>query len=201
MPAARDIDAFEQRAARYEEGWLGRMHREIADRTADTALRYQPTPAAILDVGCGTGYLLRLLAGRCPSAAELAGIDPAPSMVATARRSTTEQPIEFAEGRAEDIPFPDGAFDLVVSTTSFDHWSDQAAGIRECGRVLRPDGHLVIADLFSRWLAPTLIGSRRTKARTPRLAGVLLRGAGFRELGWHKTGSPLIRVVVAERTE
>lgn len=170
VPAKRAVAAFEERAMRYEQRWLGRLHHEIAERTAEVALRYHPVPTAILDVGCGTGYLLRVLARRRPDAA---------------RRSTRDPRIVVAEGSAERIPFSDDAFDLVVSTTSFDHWADQAAGIRECARVVAPRGHLVLADLFSLWLAPTLIGSRRSKARTRRRAGVVLNDAGLHELGWH----------------
>ena len=50
---------------------------------------------------------------------------------------------------AEQLPYRDGSFDLVVSVTSFDHWSGQLAGLRECHRVLVPGGHLVPADQFS----------------------------------------------------
>jgi len=67
----RDVAAFDERAAGYEDGWLGRLHHEIADRTADLALASLPTPRRILDVGCGTGYLLRRLAARAPEALEL----------------------------------------------------------------------------------------------------------------------------------
>jgi ubiquinone/menaquinone biosynthesis C-methylase UbiE len=42
-----------------------------------------------------------------------------------------------------------GSFDLVVSVTSFDHWSDQQAGLAECHRVLVPGGRLVLVDQFS----------------------------------------------------
>ena len=46
------------------------------------------------------------------------------------------------------VPYRDGSFDLVVSVTSFDHWSDQLAGLRECHRVLVPGSHLVLVDQF-----------------------------------------------------
>ena len=59
------------------------LHHEIADRTADVALAVAPSPARILDVGCGTGSP-RLLASRCPDAAELAGVYPAPGMIKVA---------------------------------------------------------------------------------------------------------------------
>jgi ubiquinone/menaquinone biosynthesis C-methylase UbiE len=64
----RDVAAFDARAPGYESGWLGRLHHQIADRTADLALTLTPAPRRILDVGCGTGYLLRRLATRCPQA-------------------------------------------------------------------------------------------------------------------------------------
>jgi SAM-dependent methyltransferase len=50
----------------------------------------------------------------------------------------------------EVLPFPEGSFDLVVSTTSFDHWADQRAGLRECARVLAPGGWLVLTAVIIR---------------------------------------------------
>jgi ubiquinone/menaquinone biosynthesis C-methylase UbiE len=76
MARERDIAAFDARAAGYETGWRGRMHHQIADRTADVALTLTQAPDRLLDVGCGTGYLLRQLAVRFPRAAELVGVDP-----------------------------------------------------------------------------------------------------------------------------
>jgi ubiquinone/menaquinone biosynthesis C-methylase UbiE len=87
----------------------------------------------------------------------------------------------------------------VVSTTSFDHWEDQRAGLAECARVLVPGGRLVLTDLFSAWLLPTLIGSRRGKARTPRRAGRLLAAAGFLDAEWHGVEAVVIRAVTARR--
>jgi ubiquinone/menaquinone biosynthesis C-methylase UbiE len=173
------------------------MHRDIAARATELALSVHGTPRRVLDVGCGTGYLLRLLARQCPDASELAGVDPAPSMIGAAQQSADDQRLRFLAGAAERLPCPDGAFDLVVSTTSFDHWSDQQAGLRECARVLAAGGHLVLADLFSPWLVPTLLAGRRGKARTRRRASQLLRAAGFQDLAWHDLYASIIKAVTA----
>ena len=194
----RDVAAFDARAGGYEGGWLGRLHQQIADRTADLALSAAPAPQRILDVGCGTGYLLRQLADRCPDAAELTGVDPAPAMIAAARAAAADDRLRWREGTAEALPFPDGAFDLAVSTTSFDHWADQP-GLGECARVLAPGGWLVLTDLFSSLLLPTLVGRRRRKARTRRRADRLLTAAGFRGAQWHGVEAVIIRAVTARR--
>ncbi|HEY6494594.1 MAG TPA: class I SAM-dependent methyltransferase [Trebonia sp.] len=199
MTYDRDIAAFDARAAGYEGGWRGRLHQQIADRTADLALTVAPAPLRVLDVGCGTGYLLRRLAARCPQADELTGVDPAPAMITAAREAGTDGRLRWVEGTAESLPFGDGSFDLVVSATSFDHWADQRAGLAQCARVLSPDGRLVLTDLFSALLLPTLIASRRDKARTRRRATRLLEQAGFRAVRWHGVGTFTIAAATARR--
>jgi len=173
------------------------MHHDIAAGVADLAVSVHAAPRRVLDVGCGTGYLLRLLAGRCPQATELTGIDAAPAMIEAAGQAADDQRLRFTVGTAERLPYPDNAFDLIVSTTSFDHWADQRAGLLECARVLAPGGHLVLADQFSPLLLPTLLAGRRGKARTPRRASRLLSAAGFRDLAWHDVYALIIKAVTA----
>ena len=174
MARDRDVAAFGERAQGYDQGWLGRLHHRVADRTADLALTCVPAPRRILDVGCGTGYLLGRLAARAPQPEALAGIDAAPAMIEVARDAAADDRLRFVVGTAERLPWPAGSFDLVVSTTSFDHWADQQAGLAQCARVLAPGGCLVLADLFSVLLLPTLLAGRHAKARTRRRAAHLL---------------------------
>ena len=158
MPHYRDVQAFDERAPRYETGWRGKLHQDIVERTAAIALGCAPGARRVLDVGCGTGQLLRILAGGLPCDAVLEGIDPAPAMVEAAKSlASPSPPIRVQVGVAEHLPFSDAVFELVVSTTSFDHWEDQCAGLRECARVLAPGGCFILADQFSGWLAPTLL--------------------------------------------
>ena len=197
MPPYRDVGAFDDRATGYDRGWRGRLHHTISDRTANLAVRTVPSPDSVLDVGCGTGYLLHLLAERYPAAQQLAGVDAAPQMVEVARSLARDPRLSFTHGVAEQLGYPDHAFDLIVSTTSFDHWSDQRAGLIECARVLRPGGHIVLVDQFSLWLAPTLATSRRGKARTRRRVDRLLLHAGFQSLQWHTLHAVIINAVAA----
>jgi ubiquinone/menaquinone biosynthesis C-methylase UbiE len=198
VPPYRDVAEFNDRAASYDHGWRGRLHHEISDRTARLAVATVAAPNRVLDLGCGTGYLLRTLAGHYPDAQQLVGIDAAPAMVKTAKSVTHDARLTFADGVAEQIGYPDETFDLVVSTTSFDHWTDQQAGLRECARVLRPRGRLVLVDQFSWMLLPTMLTSRRGKARTRRRATRLLLRAGFRSPRWHRLHAVIINAVTAE---
>jgi hypothetical protein len=64
-------------------------------------------------------------------------------------------------------------------------------------RVIAPGGHLVLVDLFSALLRPTLRGGRRDKARTKRRATRLLTTAGFQSLEWHRVYTVIIQGVTA----
>jgi ubiquinone/menaquinone biosynthesis C-methylase UbiE len=197
VPPHRDLAAFDERAATYDQGRHAQLHHEISTRTAALAAATVAAPGRVLDVGCGTGYLLRLLATWYPRAIELVGVDPAPTMVEVAEATPHDARLGFAVAVAERLPHPDGAFDLVVSTTSFDHWSDQRAGLAECSRVMKPGGRLVLVDQFSLLLAPTMLFSRRGKARTQRQATRLLADAGFSSPKWHDLYAVIIKAATA----
>jgi ubiquinone/menaquinone biosynthesis C-methylase UbiE len=199
MARDRDVAAFGERAQHYDQGPLGQLHHQIADRTADLALSCAPEPRRILDVGCGTGYLLGRLAARVPQAEVLTGIDAAPAMIEAARGAAADVRLRFEVGVAEQLPWPEASFDLVVSTTSFDHWADQRTGLAQCARVLAPGGGLVLADLFSVLLAPTLLAGRRGKARTRRRATQLVTAAGLHSVQWHRLYAVIIQAVTATR--
>ena len=102
----------------------------------------------VLDLGCGTGTLLQALVARQPGA-RFTGIDPDRQVLGTARRRLQRAPtVELVEGFAQDLPFPDGAFDLVISTLIFHHLPDpvKVSALGEVRRVLAPHGRFLLVD-------------------------------------------------------
>jgi SAM-dependent methyltransferase len=71
------------------------------------------------------------------------GVDPSPQMLAAARRRTDR--VDFFQGRAETLDFPDASFDLVFSVDVIHHVADRPAFFRQALRVLRPGGRLCTA--------------------------------------------------------
>lgn len=94
-----------------------------------------------LDVGCGPGAALEHAAA---TGARVAGIDPSPSMAARAAKRVPAAHVQV--GSAEEIPFPDDHFSVVINISSFHHWTDREAGLKEILRVLAPDGTLHIVE-------------------------------------------------------
>ncbi|HEX6120620.1 MAG TPA: methyltransferase domain-containing protein [Dongiaceae bacterium] len=97
----------------------------------------------VLDVACGTGALARAALERVGPGGKVAGLDPNQDMLAVARRRNPG--IEWREGKAESIPFPDASFDAVVSQFGFMFFEDRAGALHEMMRVLRPGRRLAVA--------------------------------------------------------
>ena len=146
MTHGHDVDRFNRWAGTYDRHWMQRIIFEPIQRTVlGLAAEEIERPATILDVGCGTGKLLRSAGERFPSA-KLVGVDAAIEMVKQARSSTPDGTIQFQQASAEDLPFPDRSFDLVFSTMTFHHWQNQGRGAAEVARVLTPDGRWLLAE-------------------------------------------------------
>lgn len=101
-------------------------------------------PSNALDVGCGEGRFCRLLSNMGVAAT---GIDPIAAMVETAQ--ARDKNGDYHIGFAEELPFEDASFDLVVSYLTLIDINDPAVAIAEMVRVLRPKGRLLVANLSS----------------------------------------------------
>ena len=137
----------------------------------------------VLEVGCGTGKLLRHLAAEAPGR-RLIGVDPAAAMLSEARG------LAVVRGVAEALPLAGASADLVFASLAFHHFQDQPGAAREFHRVLRPGGHAAIWTatpehvrdyVLNRWF-PSLEAIDRPRFPPPEEWARLLVDAGFADV-------------------
>lgn len=136
VPASQ-VDA----AKAYEALFVPALFAPWAPRVAEAA-RLRPGQR-VLDVACGTGVLAREALARTAPGGAVAGLDPNAGMLAVARALAPA--VDWRQGVAESLPFPDGWFDAVVSQFGLMFFDDRAQALREMQRVLRPGGRLAVA--------------------------------------------------------
>jgi demethylmenaquinone methyltransferase/2-methoxy-6-polyprenyl-1,4-benzoquinol methylase/phosphoethanolamine N-methyltransferase len=121
-----------------------------AIRKATVKLAHVAPGEKVLDVGCGTGSLAIDAKGKAGPAGEVHGIDAAPEMIEVARQKAGRKGVDvgFRVGLIEDIPFPDGQFDVVLNSFVLHHLPHdlKRKGFAEIHRVLKPGGRFLAAD-------------------------------------------------------
>lgn len=150
---------------------LGRapaMREEAADLAA-----IQPGES-VLEVGCGTGELMRRARARAGSTGLVCGIDPSAEMIGVARAKADRAKlgIDYRVAAIEALPFADRTFDVVLSSLMMHHLPNdlKALGLAEVRRVLRPGGRLLIVDMkrpsgfLSRLALPCVVHGPMTHA-------------------------------------
>jgi len=100
----------------------------------------------ILDLGCGTGWYTRKLAARYPGG-ELTGVDLSPGMIHRARAYAGAE-VSWLQADAESLPLAAKSFDIIFSNLMIQWCDDPARVFRECRRLLRPGGRLVLSTLL-----------------------------------------------------
>jgi ubiquinone/menaquinone biosynthesis C-methylase UbiE len=91
----------------------------------------------VLDVACGTGIVARTAADRVGSDGRIVGLDLNEAMLTVARR--VQPDVEWRQGDAADLPFPDGTFDAVLCQMGLMFFPDRTKALREMGRVAKAD--------------------------------------------------------------
>lgn len=160
----------------------------------------------VLEVGCGPGYLARMLAKAVGTSGSVVGIDAAPEMTEyAARKARRLVNCRFEPGTAESLSFPDESFDAVLSSLVIHHLPEDGRlrAVREMRRVLREGGTVVLADFHAPEHGPfrllgALTGHGTMQRRVPPLEP-LVEEAGFTGL---RSGEapPWLHFVAATRS-
>lgn len=138
-----------------------RAHREWL-----LALAAVPAAGLVVDVGCGRGEDLCLLAAAHPGVGlRLVGLDPsAESLAVAAERAAGDTRVSFRTGRADDrLPFDDGSVDVLYSHNVLECLADPGAFAREAARVVRPGGQVVVGHWD--WDSQTFDGADKARVR------------------------------------
>jgi len=146
-------DYYDEFSDWYEDHRHGGYHELIDDLESDL-LRNYVLGKEVLEVGCGTGLILR----RIEALAERSiGVDISAGMLERA----VDRGLDVVQGDARALPFPDESFDVVCSFKVLAHVPDVAEAVREMVRVTRPGGHLLLEfynPMSIRYLAKRVAG-------------------------------------------
>lgn len=137
---------FNAQATTYDTTSQGAHARRLYPHVL-AALADVPDAREVLDLGCGTGALARLVLEDGPQR-RVTGLDLAPNMVARARVNLQSfgERARVMEGDSDRLPFHDESFDIAICNDSFHHYPDPEKATFELWRVLRPGGLLVVGD-------------------------------------------------------
>jgi SAM-dependent methyltransferase len=173
-----------------------------------------------LDVACGTGVVTRELPYRVGKTGRVVGLDINPGMLAMARAIAPNLPIEWMEGNAVSMPFPDASFDVVAAQQGLQFLPDKPAALSEMRRVLVPGGRLVLSvwrstrhnsafraleEALARRIGPARAALPPYSLGDAQLIRSILTTAGFKEIHieavvkfsrWH-TAEHFVRSMVA----
>lgn len=143
-----DETTVERLIARLESRAKDKVFTRLFDKYA--AQLELPPSARVLEVGCGTGATMRLLARRGDFTGKAFGVDQSPAFIEAAKKFARDEDVverlDFRVGDAHSLEFPSATFDAAIAHTVISHVSDPVAVVREMARVVRPGGTVAIFD-------------------------------------------------------
>jgi SAM-dependent methyltransferase len=148
----------------------------------------------VLDLGCGAGWLARLLSEQVPEG-RVVGVDVADEMIGRARRRYVDlENTLFVRGEAEEIPWDASFFTRVISVESAYYWPDPRRALREIFRVLREGGSAWVVVNYYRenphsrqWGEILTVPAHYLSAEE---WAQMFRDAGFADVAWERIADP-----------
>jgi ubiquinone/menaquinone biosynthesis C-methylase UbiE len=132
---------FDNQANNYEATRNGKHAQKLYSGVVENVSKFNCE--RVLDVGCGTGTVLSLLAIN--ESIGLSGVDLSEKMIAVAQKKLGNR-VELKIGDSEKLPWEANTFDGIVCTDSFHHYPNPKQVLNEMARVLNHDGYLIIGD-------------------------------------------------------
>jgi ubiquinone/menaquinone biosynthesis C-methylase UbiE len=137
----RTMESQIEAAKAYEALFVPALVGQFAPKVADAARVVKDD--RVLDVACGTGILAREMLKRVGTGGRVVGVDAVPGMIEVAQQIVPA--VEWRQGKAESLPFPDGSFDAVVCQFGLMFFTDRAQAIGQMLRVLSSRGRFAVA--------------------------------------------------------
>jgi ubiquinone/menaquinone biosynthesis C-methylase UbiE len=138
-------------AIAYDAMDFSAVNQDFVDLIAAT---YPQAKATVLDLGTGTAQIPILLSKQRPQW-QIIGTDLAQSMLALGQKNVTaaglEAQIELVIADAKKLPWPNQSFDVIISNSLIHHLPDPLPCFREMARLLKPQGAIILRDLFRPW--------------------------------------------------
>lgn len=201
------------RVARFYDAGVGLAFRLIG---GEHAFRCQIVKTAelkpdsqVLDLSCGTGTLVQLMAGCLGPEGGAVGVDLSEHMLEVARGKAVAGNVQFIQANAEDLPFPDSSFDRVTISLGIHEMNRQGRenALAEMRRVLKRGGLLVVADMRrpDKWfnkLGMKFVGLVETDTLSDMWRGSLYREighAGFDHRRRRIVGHDFFEIIVARK--
>jgi len=151
MMAGGKTSIFNEKAAKGYEGWYETKEGKYYDKLEKQLILRLLKPArgeSLLDIGCGTGHHLRWLASF---GLKLAGVDNSSPMLEVAKRDLNKD-IELRLADAEDLPYPEDSFDIVMMITTLEFLEEPKLALKEALRVCKDRVLLGVMNKYS-WLS------------------------------------------------
>jgi ubiquinone/menaquinone biosynthesis C-methylase UbiE len=138
--------------------YLGWMQKKLV-----SLLEFSLNPC-FLDLGCGMGWVVRHAANLADGRGEFYGIDISSKMIEKAEAgSTSYKNVRFHKANADELPFDNDFFDLIVCSNSFHHYFHPGRVLQEVFRVLKPNGRIYVLDPTADGLVTRMLDRRVTK--------------------------------------